>query len=131
MDFGRLEAFLGNHKLALFAAVLAACALLATILIVALLARARSRAAQMAFAELKGRLSAIFRRTGAWRTECDVTFDSQRTGPYTESIPQARAIGVRHVCPHRHCGGETVSTGVRDRWMHAERHRLVNPVEHH
>jgi DNA recombination protein RmuC len=59
LDFGRLEAFLGNHKLALFAAVLAACALLATILIVALLARARSRAAQMAFAELKGRLSAI------------------------------------------------------------------------
>ena len=25
-------------------------------------------------------------------------------------------------------GGETVSTGVRGRWMHAERHRLVKPV---
>ena len=28
------------------------------------------------------------------------------------------------------CGGETVSTGVKTRGMHAERHRLVNPVEH-
>src|SRR4051812_2987295 len=27
-------------------------------------------------------------------------------------------------------GGETVSTGVKTRGMHAERHRLVNPVEH-
>ena len=59
LDFGRLEAFLGNHQLALFAAALGACALMAAILIVAVLARARSRAAQMEFAELKGRLSAI------------------------------------------------------------------------
>jgi len=27
-------------------------------------------------------------------------------------------------------GGDTVSTGVKTRGMHAERHRLVNPVEH-
>jgi len=27
-------------------------------------------------------------------------------------------------------GGDTASTGVKTRGMHAERHRLVNPVEH-
>src|SRR5581483_11484185 len=27
-------------------------------------------------------------------------------------------------------GGDSASTGVRNRGMHAERHRLVNPVEH-
>lgn len=35
--------------------------------------------------------------------------------------------------PHRSfltIGGVTVSTGVKTRGMHAERHRLVNPVEH-
>ena len=27
-------------------------------------------------------------------------------------------------------GGDTASTGVKTRGMHAEHHRLVNPVEH-
>ena len=58
-DFGRLEAFLGNHVLALFGAAMAGFALIVIILIVAMLVRGRSRAAQMEFAELKGRLSAM------------------------------------------------------------------------
>jgi DNA recombination protein RmuC len=58
-DFSRLEAFLGNHRLALLGAALGGFALMATILIVGVLARVRRRAAQMEFAELKGRLSVM------------------------------------------------------------------------
>jgi hypothetical protein len=43
-------------------------------------------------------------------------------------VPSDRcpAVQLRHVI-----GGETDSTGVLDRGMHAERHLLVNPVEQH
>ncbi len=44
-----------------------------------------------------------------------------------------RRFGIPGAVPPRRAlisnGGDTVSTGARDRWMHAERHRLVNPVE--
>ena len=33
-------------------------------------------------------------------------------------------------CPARFLGGDTASTGVKTRGMHAEPHRLVNPMEH-
>ena len=58
-DFTRLEAFLGNHILALFCLAIGGLGLMAIVLIVAVLARARSSAARMEFAELKGRLAAI------------------------------------------------------------------------
>jgi DNA recombination protein RmuC len=58
-DFDRLEAFLGNHILALSCLAIGALGLTAIVLIVAVLARARSSAARMEFAELKGRLAAI------------------------------------------------------------------------
>jgi len=58
-DFTRLEAFLGNHILALFCFAIGGLGLMAIVLIVAVLARARSSTARMEFAELKGRLAAI------------------------------------------------------------------------
>ena len=38
---------------------------------------------------------------------------------------RSRALPVKQVLH----GGDTASTGVENRGMHAERHRLVNPVE--
>jgi hypothetical protein len=51
----------------------------------------------------------------------------------TTSLPHRRIIRSDRECTfvgHTSSGGDTVSTGVKTRGMHAERHRLVNPVEH-
>jgi DNA recombination protein RmuC len=58
-DFARLEAFVFNHAPALSFVAFVAMALIALAVAVGLFARARRRAAQMEFAELKGRLSAM------------------------------------------------------------------------
>jgi DNA recombination protein RmuC len=58
-DFARLEAFVFNHMPALIFLALVVSALAALAVAVGLFARARRRAAQMEFAELKGRLSAM------------------------------------------------------------------------
>ncbi len=58
-DFARLEAFVFNHMPALIFVALVVSALAVLAVAVGLFARARRRAAQMEFAELKGRLSAM------------------------------------------------------------------------
>jgi DNA recombination protein RmuC len=58
-DFARLEAFVFNHMPALIFLALVVSALAVLAVAVGLFARARRRAAQMEFAELKGRLSAM------------------------------------------------------------------------
>jgi DNA recombination protein RmuC len=58
-DFARLEAFVFNHAPVLILVALVVSALAVLALAVGLFARARRRAAQMEFAELKGRLSAM------------------------------------------------------------------------
>jgi DNA recombination protein RmuC len=58
-DFGRLEAFVVNHAPALVAAAFLALTLVALVVVVGAVARSRRRSAEMEFAELKGRLSAM------------------------------------------------------------------------
>jgi DNA recombination protein RmuC len=58
-DLGRLEAFLFNHALSLGALALIGGTLLVLVIVVAVMARSRRRAAEMEFAELKGRLSVM------------------------------------------------------------------------
>jgi DNA recombination protein RmuC len=58
-DFARLEAFVFNHAPALIFVALVALALIALAVAIGLFARSRRRSAQMEFAELKGRLSAM------------------------------------------------------------------------
>ena len=52
------------------------------------------------------------------------SFDAIMRGLYNEMSERELASSASPI------GGETASTGVKNRGMHAEPHRLVNPVEH-
>src|SRR5439155_18069480 len=60
-----------------------------------------------------------------WQLQRTASFDAHTSRPYNEKALDTGSLSARLAY-----GGDTASTGVKTRGMHAERHRLVNPVEH-
>jgi hypothetical protein len=59
----------------------------------------------------------------AWHLLTIATRRTYNRGLFARFSAAGRSSTAEH-------GGDTASTGVKTRGMHAERHRLVNPVEH-